>query len=786
MKLTFSSGGGTDDAAGRHARVRRRGRAEPWPAEPLWPAPDPVRDREILLDLASRRAGAEARLYDAYAARLHDYAASVLREGPAADIVHDVLVDAARRAARVRDRERLGAWLYAATRARIRRRTFPRPRWDWSAAPGGTRPAVPVQVRDALDHLMAVTGPTERELLLLTGRHGLTTDDLEGVLGRPARGLRRRCALAWRHAAEIVAAHTAASAGLDAGLSPSSPPSPFKVSGATPPNGLPYTAADPVRQAIYPAYGTPADERPFVSPGPSRHSSQELDGVLFVPLPTGGFPAGLYETPPGLGLEYEAQSGGPVAPAWRGEEQDGIADPAQRAGGQQGGPADSVVWRRAKQDVAADLTSRLDARRDGSGGPWPGERQNEAVRSGAWSDPQRGGDDQPESWADAGRSRPRAEGARERGFGSGQRAGGWRGEGERGLPGGVAGGGVGGPVLRVEALLVAPVVPPPPQRLRMRMRVLHTLADPELAPYRAEIRARGGRLTPEGLPRQPDATSPVARRTRRASLRTTLTGAAAVTGVRTSAAATATVGTALVPLFLVPASTPTTGLGLAPGGHGGHSIASPLNGDLPEPLPDRPAHDSGVDVPFPTDGLPAVPLSSPEGDSTAVISGTPKYPDAPAISGGVPSGIVLPDRPSTPPGSEPLPVPFAPPDLSPAVPQVVRDVVQALPQVVQTLPRVVQDVPEIVRDVPRTIADVPGTLRDVSKVVEDVPKTLQDVPHVVQDVPHVVRDVPKALQDVPAVVRDLPAAISGVTGTASPSARTGGLDVSDGAGGGQR
>ncbi|RFU39979.1 hypothetical protein DZF91_19600, partial [Actinomadura logoneensis] len=209
MKLTFSIGAGTDDTTGRHAIVRRRVRPEPWPAEPLWPAPDPVRDRELVLGLASREAGAAARLYDAYAARLHDYAASVLRDGPAADVVHDVLVDAARRAARVRDRERLGAWLYGATRARIRRRTFPRPHWDWTTGPGDPPPDVPLPVRDALEHLMAVTGPTERELLLLTGRHGLTTEDLEGVLGRPARGLRRRCALAWRRAAEVVAAHAA-------------------------------------------------------------------------------------------------------------------------------------------------------------------------------------------------------------------------------------------------------------------------------------------------------------------------------------------------------------------------------------------------------------------------------------------------------------------------------------------------------------------------------------------------------------------------------------------------
>lgn len=640
MKLTFSTGAGTDDATGRHARARRRVRSEPWPAEPLWPPPDPARDRVLLLDLASGEDGAEARLYDAYAARLHDYAASVLREGPASDVVHDVLVDAARRAARVRDRERLGAWLYGATRARLRRRTFPRPHWDWSAAPGDPRPAVPVRVRDAVDHLMAVTGPTERELLLLTGRHGLTTDDLEGVLGRPGRALRRRCALAWRRAAEIVAAHEAVSGASAVSPSPfKAQPfkaQPFKVQGSTPPNGLPYFTGDSARPEGYPSYGTPPERLPFFARGPSRSSlSYEPGELLFAPHEFG----------------------------------------VDRLGG------DGVE-----------------------------------------------------------------------------------------------------PELRVEELLVAPIVPPPPQRLRMR--VLHTLADPELAPYRAEIRARGGRLTPDGLPRQPDATSPVARRTRRATLRTTLTGAAAVTGVRTSAAATATVGTALVPLFLVPASTPTNGLGpLAPGGHGGHSIAVPVTGDLHEPLPDRPSDvadaDAGTGTPLPSAELPTVSLAPPDDVGDLPIIERPKYPDAPAISGGVPGGSVLPGLPVGPPA---LTVPAGPRHLLESLPQVigtvpqivqalpdlvqaVPDVVQALPRVVQAVPEVVQDVPAVVRDVPRTLQAVPKAVQDVPRVVEDVPRVVRNVPRVVQDVPKLVEDVPHHVQDVPDVVRDVPGEISGPTGT---------------------
>ncbi|MFC4912354.1 RNA polymerase sigma factor [Actinomadura gamaensis] len=610
MKLTFSTGAGTDDPTGRHVRVRRRDRAEAWPAEPLWPAPDPSRDREILLALASGRDGAEARLYDAYAARLHDYASCVLREGLAADVVHDVLVDAARRAVRVRDRERLGAWLYGATRARIRRRTFPRPHWDWTIAAGDARPPVPFQARDALDHLMAVTGPTERELLLLTGRHGLTCDDLEAVLGRPARQLRRRCALAWRRAADIIATHLAASAPSGA-LGPR-PLTPLKVQGSTPPNGLPYTAPQP--------------------------SGQDVS-----------------VTPP-AGLPYRSFASVPM---------DASRDAPFFMGEGEGGQAFGVSESGARPTASNGLI----------------------------------------------------------------------------LFGGVP------PELRVEALLVAPVPPPPPQRLRMR--VLHTLADPALAPYRAEISARGGRLTPEGLPRQPDVTSPIVRRTRRATLRTTLTGAAAVTGARTSAAATATVGTALVPLFLVPVSTPTVGPGLTSGGHGGHSVAIRLSDDVPQALAAKPAPGPGpvADVQPPAVEPSTALLARPDERTVPPpINETPKYPEFPAISGGVPSGPVLPVHPPT--------LPAAPRHLVQDVPQVVREV----PGAIRGLPQVVQDVPRVVQDVPRVVQDVPRVVQDVPRVVQDVPKVVQDVPRTVQDVPNVVRDVPDVVQDVPG-------AVSGLTGT---------------------
>ncbi|MFB4304763.1 RNA polymerase sigma factor [Actinomadura sp. GTD37] len=53
----------------------------------------------------------------------------------------------------------------------------------------------------------------------------------------------------------------------------------------------------------------------------------------------------------------------------------------------------------------------------------------------------------------------------------------------------------------------APVLP-----AALRHRVMHTATDPELAGYRADIAARGGALTPAGLPIQPDVPSPFTRR----------------------------------------------------------------------------------------------------------------------------------------------------------------------------------------------------------------------------------------------------------------------------------
>ncbi|MFI0410411.1 RNA polymerase sigma factor [Actinomadura sp. 3N508] len=65
---------------------------------------------------------------------------------------------------------------------------------------------------------------------------------------------------------------------------------------------------------------------------------------------------------------------------------------------------------------------------------------------------------------------------------------------------------------RVSAIALLKRAPAPVLPAALRHRVMHTATDPELAGYRADIAARGGALTPSGLPSQPDVPSPFTRR----------------------------------------------------------------------------------------------------------------------------------------------------------------------------------------------------------------------------------------------------------------------------------
>src|SRR3954469_2352923 len=91
-----------------------------------WSRFAPAADRRLVKGLLDGDDDALATLYDVYAERLYDYCLALVDdEHDAADVVHDTLIDAARRTPRMRERERLRAWLYAGARRRCLRQAEP-------------------------------------------------------------------------------------------------------------------------------------------------------------------------------------------------------------------------------------------------------------------------------------------------------------------------------------------------------------------------------------------------------------------------------------------------------------------------------------------------------------------------------------------------------------------------------------------------------------------------------------------------------------------------------------
>ncbi|MDA0636832.1 sigma-70 family RNA polymerase sigma factor, partial [Nonomuraea sp. MCN248] len=174
---------------------------------PGWPAVDRAHDLELVAALRRGDRGAPERLYDAYGDRLHDYAASLLGDRRAADAVHDAVVTAQGCADRLREPARLRAWLYALVRFQAMARLGSR---RVAAAP-------PDDPDDAeLAEVVAVTlgelRRSEREILELSLRHGLTPAETAAVLGltsrQAANGLRRSRDLLENAAAAVVLART--------------------------------------------------------------------------------------------------------------------------------------------------------------------------------------------------------------------------------------------------------------------------------------------------------------------------------------------------------------------------------------------------------------------------------------------------------------------------------------------------------------------------------------------------------------------------------------------------
>ncbi|RFU38563.1 sigma-70 family RNA polymerase sigma factor, partial [Actinomadura logoneensis] len=444
---------------------------------PRWSPPD-VATRRLVRRLNDGDADALAMLYDAYAERLFDYAAAMTGDFRAADeIVHDALVDAWRRVPRIRDHANLRIWLYGAVRRRcLQRGHAPELRWEpdrpfrspyqrrarrADARPSAVLPPTS-ELRALLESAVNRLDASDRELLLLTVRHGLHPSELGllwGLSGRRVSGL----AGSARAELESALRDSLAAAANDCA-----------------------TGRTTARRA---------EQTPERTAGRSTERTPERTAA-------------------------RSAERTPERTAKRATEQNARGNPAQcpsASADKQASPAESAVARTS------------------------------ASESANWSPA-------PESEQNAHEAMPRAShGTRRRGSGSGDgvavdvaaRTAPGSGRGRHAaapatrtrsrvvvVPGGrrSASEAVHADVIdsaldehiracgacrargqvRAAGLLVLAPAPEPSEALRRR--VLHTATDPELAGYRTDIAARGGALTPEGLPTQPDVASPYARR----------------------------------------------------------------------------------------------------------------------------------------------------------------------------------------------------------------------------------------------------------------------------------
>ncbi|YCK35075.1 sigma-70 family RNA polymerase sigma factor [Actinomadura sp. ATCC 39365] len=158
---------------------------------PGWPTVGRADDQELVAALRRADTDAPAALYDSYGERLYDYALSLIGDrDSAADAVHDALVTAQGCVDRLKEAGRLRAWVYALTRFQVRARMAHRgtPAGGLPQAPPSTPSGEPDSelaglVRETLGELSG----NEREIVLLSLRHGLTPVEVASVLGLTSR-----------------------------------------------------------------------------------------------------------------------------------------------------------------------------------------------------------------------------------------------------------------------------------------------------------------------------------------------------------------------------------------------------------------------------------------------------------------------------------------------------------------------------------------------------------------------------------------------------------------------
>lgn len=166
---------------------------------PKWSPLDREADRRLVLGLNEGSEDAFGTLFDTYAERLFDYSLSLVQESKAAaDIVHDALVDAGRRAPRMRDRMAIRAWMYAAVRRRCVKLLK-------GALPRKRSLALACEEGGLLTATLGRLDFSDQEVAVLLVRHDLKGADLAAVLGLPLHRAAMRVRRAESRAAKALA-----------------------------------------------------------------------------------------------------------------------------------------------------------------------------------------------------------------------------------------------------------------------------------------------------------------------------------------------------------------------------------------------------------------------------------------------------------------------------------------------------------------------------------------------------------------------------------------------------
>ncbi|MBO2449308.1 RNA polymerase sigma factor [Actinomadura barringtoniae] len=432
---------------------------------PRWSSFDAAADRTLVYGLKEGDKASLAALYDDYAERLYDYCLTMSGEYRiAADIVHDTFIDAARRAPRMRDQLRLRSWLYGAARRRCLQRGRTRG-LSWEQDPAaidrvGEEVLGPftAEWRELLEGALARLDFADQETLLLVVRHGLRPAELSAALSLSSR----------RAAARTVRAQRRLKAAVDAELLSLAARC---ADGREPVRAL--KAADAERELA--GHTEALDE-----------GARRSEVVLQASAQNGGASGGPGSGGPGSGGPGSggSSSGGSGAAAAGASADEDAPAPGKRPPPRRVPPPEVAVRpptrRPARLTLRMPATVRKDRSRPGSTSRRG--RRSEAETEVSLADRLFSPTAAPAQPDDVRLERHLAtcRDCRQR----------------RQVP--------------AAALLVMPPAPVLPAALRHR--VIHTATDPELAGYRTDIAARGGNLTPGGMPSQPDIPSPYTRR----------------------------------------------------------------------------------------------------------------------------------------------------------------------------------------------------------------------------------------------------------------------------------